>query len=232
MVLRRLPLVVVAAIALVLTPTAHAEDKPRPVTRSISLTMAVSGMAVVPMAYRVAVTPATGASSLRAIVQVRSARGWVATRGSSMDRRGRAAGTLVSNRPGAKTYRAVLVSARGRVLAVTPPTTVTWSRLEHRIDLLCERTEAEVGIDVPCTITVSPAVRLEDMLAYLQFRDRTDWTMLEALRVRADGTARTHVAGLAPGIGEYRAILMRQAQFQASSAIVTVTYSDPASLRP
>lgn len=230
--LRRLPIIVVAAVALILTPAAHAEDKPRPVTRSISLTVATSGMAVVPVDYRVAVTPAAGARALRAVVQVRSARGWVTTRGSSLDRRGRAAGTLVSNRPGTKTYRAVLLSARGRVLAATPPTTVTWSRLEHRIDLLCERTEAEVGIDVPCTITVSPAVRLEDMVVYLEFRDRTNWTLLEAMRVRTDGTARTHVAGLVPGIGEYRAVLMRQAEFQGSSAMVTVTYSDPASLRP
>lgn len=230
--LRRLSIVVVAAVALVLTPAAHAEDKPKPVARSISLTMATSGMAVVPVGYRVSVTPATGVSSLRAIVQVRSARGWVTTRGSSVDRQGRAAGTLVSNRPGAKTYRAALLSARGRVIAVTPPTTITWSRLEHRIDLTCERSEETVGIDIPCTITVSPAVRLQDMVAYLQFRDRTDWTLLEALRVRTDGTVRTHVAGLTPGIGEYRAILVRQAEFQASSAMVTVTYSDPASLRP
>jgi hypothetical protein len=212
--------------ALAGTPAALAEDDPRPpVRRTLTLLLPDTGMAVVPLAYRVRATPSAGATRLRAAVQVRSARGWVTLRSSAPDGRGSAAGSLVSNRPGEKTYRAVLMSPQGRMLATTSPATVTWSRLEHRVTLQCDRESALIGVDIPCTIRVSPAVRLDDMIAVLQLRGRTDWLLVEASRLRTDGEIRTHVSGFVPGLAEYRVILLHNARVQAESAIVTVAYS-------
>jgi hypothetical protein len=226
-VLRKPVIAICVVFALAGTPAALAEDDPRtPVRRTLTLMLPDTGMAVVPLAYRVRATPTAGATRLRAAVQVRSARGWVTLRSSAPDGRGSAAGSLVSNRPGEKAYRAVLMSPQGRVLVTTPPATVTWSRLEHRVGLQCDRGSALIGVDVPCTVRVTPAVRLDDMIAVLQVRGRTDWVLVEASRLRTDGEARTHVNGFAPGIAEYRVILMRNAQVQAESSIATVAYSD------
>lgn len=224
--LRRPVIAISIVFALAVTPAVLAEEDPRPpVRRTVTLMLPDTGMAVVPIAYRIRATPTTGATRLRAAVQVRSDRGWVTLRSSAPDRKGSAAGTLVSNRPGEKVYRAVLVSPQGRVLASTVPTTVTWSRLEHQVTLQCNSGSAVIGVDLPCKINVSPAVRLDDMVAILQVRGRTDWVLVEASRLRTDGEARTHVTGFAPGPADYRVLLMRDAQVQAESAIVTVTYS-------
>ncbi len=193
-----------------------------PIKRTIALTLTDAAMAAVPIGYRIRATPATGAPRLRVAVQVRSARGWVTLRSSAPDRRGNVSGSVVSNRAGVKQYRAILLSTRGRVLSATPPTTVTWTRLEHRVELACTAASAPVGVDVPCTIAVTPAVRLEDMIAVLQMRGRTEWIPLEAARVPASGRVSTHVTGLAPGTAEFRAQLMRDAVVRAESAMVSI----------
>ena len=214
--------------ALLATPSAVAEEEPpRPIKRTITLQVPDAGMAAVPIEFQVTTTPAKDARSVRMAVQVSSKRGWVNLRTVSPDRRGSAAGTLVSNRAGNKEYRAVVLSPTGRVLAASRPTVTAWAPLVHDVSLRCERADAAIGVDVPCTITVSPPVRLDDMVTVLQEWSRTDWLMLEAARVPGKGTVRTHVAGIAAGVGEYRAILMRDGLVRAESAVVTVTYSAP-----
>jgi len=215
-------------LALAATPAAIAEEEPpRPVKRVVTLQVPDAGMAAVPIAFRVTTTPVKDARNVRMAVQVSSKRGWVNLRTVAPDRRGSAAGTIVSNRAGNKEYRAVVLSPTGRVLAASGPTVTTWAPLVHDVSLRCERADAAIGVDVPCTITVSPPVRLDDMVTVLQQRSRTDWLTLEAARMPEKGTVRTHVAGIAAGVGEYRAILMRDGLIRAESAVVTVTYSAP-----
>lgn len=226
---RRALLTAVLLVLCVGSGAATAEERPRPpVKRTVALALTGEGMAAVPVTYRIRATPTAGVSRLRAAVQVRAQRGWVTLRSSAPDRRGNASGSVVSNRPGVKEYRAVLLSTRGRVLSSTSPMTVTWTRLEHGVDLSCSATSAPVGADVPCMITVSPAVRLEEMIVVLQMRGRTEWILLEASRLRQDGTARTHVTGLGPGPAEFRVQLMRDALVRAESGVVTVDFEAPA----
>lgn len=223
---------VVAACAVALcagSQVAAADEKPpTPVKRTVALSLADTGMAAVPVTYRIRATPAAGAPRLRAAVQVRSTRGWVTLRSSAPDRRGNATGSIVSNRAGIKEYRAVLLSTRGRVLSATSPVTLTWTRFEHGVDLACTSASAPLGTDVPCTITVSPAVRLDNMIAVLQMRGRTEWILVEAVRVPSRGKIRTHVTGIFSGPAEFRVQLLRDASVRAESEIETVDFSDPA----
>lgn len=223
--LRRFAITLCIALVCSGAPLAAAEDEPKPpIKRSVSLTVTSDGMAAVPMPYRVAVSPAAGARSLRAAVQVLSERGWVTLRSNTPDRRGGATGTIVSNRAGVKDYRAVILSAKGRVVASSRPTSVTWAPLVHSVGLSCTRSSAAVGSDIPCRVTVTPAVRMDDLIAVLQVRDRDGWLLIEAMRIPQDGAVGTHVVGHAEGTAEYRAVLMRDASVRAESQILTVTY--------
>jgi hypothetical protein len=226
-VLRRLTIVALAVAAVwTSAPLAVAEDPAEPpVKRTVSLDVARNGMAVVPVAYRITVSPARAVPRLRAAIQVRADRGWVTLRTATPDRRGLTTGSIVSNRPGQKQYRAVLFTPKGRVAVASAVTSVEWSPLEHRITLDCVRPSAPVGIDIPCTMVVDPAAHLDDMIAVLQVRSRSNWLFVEAIRVPDDGRARTHVSGLAGGNAEYRAVLMRDARIRAESTIVTITHT-------
>jgi hypothetical protein len=192
----------------------------------VTLTLPSEGMAVVPLDFQTQAAPADTAQRLRAAVQVRSTnRGWVVLTSVPLDKRGRGDGALASNRPGSKDYRAVLISARGRVVAVSPASSVTWAKLEHSADLACDTDSAPAGTRVACTIAVSPAVRLDDMVVSLQVQGRTQWINLESFRVPERGLIRTDVLGRVAGDASYRAILMRNAEVLTQSGIVTVTYS-------
>jgi hypothetical protein len=192
----------------------------------VSLTLPSEGMAVVPLDFQLQAAPADAAQRLRAAVQVRSAdRGWVALKPVPLDKRGRGVGALASNRPGNKDYRAVLLSTRGRVVAASPVTSVAWAKLEHSADLTCDTDSAQVGTRVACTIAVSPAVRLDDMVVSLQTQGRTQWINLESFRVPERGIIRTDVLGRLAGDASYRAILMSNAEVLTQSGVVTVTYS-------
>jgi hypothetical protein len=224
-VIRRFVITLCVALMCSAPPLAAAEDAPKqPIKRSISLTLTGEAMAAVPMPYRVTVSPAADTRSLRAAVQVLSERGWVTLRSVTPDRRGGASGTIVSNRAGVKDYRAVVLSAKGRVVASSRPTSVTWTPLVHSVGLSCTRSSATVGNDIPCRVTVTPAVRMDDMIAALQVHDRDVWLLIEAMRIPQDGAVRTHVVGHAAGAAEYRAVLMRNASVRAESEILTITY--------
>jgi hypothetical protein len=226
-VIRRAILLLILGAALIATPSISAEEDPRPAPRpAVALTMPREGMAVVPLEFQLRATPSDVAQRLRATVQVRSAeQGWVALTSVPLDRRGRGDGLLVSNRPGSKDYRAVLVSARGRVVAASPTTTVTWAKLVHSVDLACGTDSAPVSTRVACTIAVTPAVRLDDMVVSLQLHGRTQWINLESFRVPDRGVIRTDVVGRATGNVQYRAILMHKAELLTESAVVTISYA-------
>lgn len=184
-------------------------------------------MAEVRQPFRIDVTPAPTAEGVVSALQVKSAAGYVTQQRLALDKRGRASGLVVSNRPAVRTYRAVLLSARGRVLAASPSVTVTWAPLAYSPALSCSRSSAPINVDIPCTITVTPLVRLEGMLASLQVMGRTEWVPMEATLVPAKGTIQTHVTGLEAGVGMYRVLLLRDAKVVAESPTISITYSAP-----
>jgi hypothetical protein len=218
---------VALAGALAATPAVGADERPPPIKRSITVSVPAQGMAAVPMSFTVSATPAKRLAEVTAVIQVRSRQGFTTVRPAKLDNRGKATGTIVSNRAGIKEYRAALLSAKGRVVAASTPVTVTWAPLRHSVALDCAASSAPVGVDIPCTITVTPAVRLDRMIASLEVMGRTAWVPLEAARVPTDGTLATHVAGIDAGEGIYRVRILRDARTVTMSPTVSFAYSAP-----
>lgn len=203
----------------------NADERPPASKPAVSLDLATSGMAEVRERFRIAVAPAPKAEGVTVALQVKSSAGYVTQQRLRLDARGRAAGLVVSNRPATRTYRAVFVSARGRVLATSTPVTVTWTPLTYAAALTCAQSSALIRVDIPCTIKVTPTVRLDRMIASLQVMGRTEWVPIEAARVPANGVIATDVEGLEPGVGMYRVLLLRDAKLVAESPPVSITYS-------
>ena len=218
---------VALAGVLAATPAVVADERPPPIKRSITVSVPAQGMAAVPMAFTVSTTPAKRLAEVTAVLQVRSRQGFTTVRPVKLDNRGNATGTIVSNRAGIKEYRAALLSAKGRVVAASTPVTVTWAPLKHSVALDCAASSAPVGVDVPCTVTVTPAVRLDRMIASLEVMGRTTWVPIEAARVPADGTLATHVTGIDVGEGVYRVRILRDAREVTMSPTVSIAYSAP-----
>ena len=218
---------VALAGALAATPAVGADEQPPPIKRSITVSVPAQGMAAVPTAFAVSATPAKRLAEVTAVIQVRSRQGFTTVRPVKLDNRGKATGTIVSNRAGIKEYRAALLSAKGRVVAASTPVTVTWAPLKHSVALDCAASSAPVGVDIPCTVTVTPAVRLDRMIASLEVMGRTAWVPLEAARVPTDGTLETHVAGIDAGEGIYRVRILRDARAITISPTVSIAYSAP-----
>lgn len=203
----------------------NADERPPASKPAVSLDLATSGMAEVRERFRIAVAPAPKAEGVTVALQVKSSAGYVTQQRLRLDARGRAAGLVVSNRPATRTYRAVFVSARGRVLATSTPVTVAWTPLTYAAALTCAQSSALIRVDIPCTIKVTPTVRLDRMIASLQVMGRTEWVPIEAARVPANGVIATDVEGLEPGVGMYRVLLLRDAKLVAESPPVSITYS-------
>lgn len=217
-----------ALVALVVAaPSASADERPPTRKPTVTLDLAATGMAAVRQPFRVAVAPAPQAEGVKAALQVQSADGYVTQQVLRLDSRGRASGLVVSNKDAVRTYRAVLLSARGRVLAASTPIAVAWAPLRHEVTLACSSASAPIRVDIPCTIAVTPAVRLDRMITSLQVMGRTGWVPLEALPVPVDGVVETHVEGIEPGIGMYRALLLRDARLLAESPTISIAYSTP-----
>lgn len=228
MIRRLATALIVGALVVALAPAgAHADDRPAAPKSTAALTLETTGMAEVRQPFRIAVTPAPTTEGVVSALQVKSAGGYVTQQRLRLDKRGRASGLVVSNRAAVRTYRAVLLSARGRVLAASPSVTVTWAPLAYSPTLSCARSSAPINVDIPCTITVTPLVRLEGMIASLQVMGRTEWISLEVVRVPAKGTIQTHVAGLEAGVGMYRVLLLRDAKVVAESPTISIAYSAP-----
>ena len=218
----------IAAGALMLAPAAVSADERPPARKaSITLDLTTTAMAEVREPFRVAVAPAPKAEGVTAALQVQSSAGYVTQQRLRLDARGRASGLVVSNRAAVRTYRAVLLSARGRVLATSPPVSVDWAPLTYSAALTCAQSSAAIRVDIPCTITVTPTVRLDRVVASLQVMGRTQWVPLEAVRVPSSGVIRTDVEGLEPGIGMYRVLLLRDARLLAESPTISIAYSAP-----
>ena len=163
---RRLLALLLAVSALALMPAAASADERPPGRKpAVTLDLATSGMAEVRQHFRIDVSPPPKADGVTVALQVKSANGYVTQQRLRPDGRGRATGLVVSNRAATRTYRAVLLSARGRVLAASTPVTVTWTPLTYPATLTCGQSSAPIRVELPCTIPVTPTVKLDRMIA-------------------------------------------------------------------
>ena len=225
---RRLLALLLTVSALALTPAAVSADERPPARKpSVALDLSTSGMSEVREPFRIVIAPVPKAEGVTAALQVQSSAGYVTQQRMRLDARGRASGLVVSNRAATRTYRAVLLSARGRVVAASTPVTVTWAPLTYTPTLRCSQSSSPIRVDIPCTITVAPTVKLDRMIASLQVMGRTEWVPMHAVRVPAGGVIASHVEGLEPGIGMYRVLLLRDAKVLAESPTISITYSAP-----
>ena len=225
---RRLLALLLTLSALALMPAAVSADERPPARKpSVTLDLSTSGMAEVRQRFRITVAPVPKSEGVTVALQVQSAAGYVTQQRLRMDARGRVTGLVVSNRAATRNYRAVLLSARGRVLAVSTPVTVAWTPLTYTATLTCAQSSAPTGVDIPCTIKVTPKVRLDDVIFTLEVMSRSGWLLLEAAHVPTAGVASTHVAGTEPGVGMYRALLLRDAKLLAESPTLSIAYSAP-----
>lgn len=225
---RRLLALLLTLSALALMPAAVSADERPPARKpSVTLDLSTSGMAEVRQRFRITVAPVPKSEGVTVALQVQSAAGYVTQQRLRMDARGRVTGLVVSNRAATRTYRAVLLSARGRVLATSTPVTVTWAPLIYTATLTCAQSTAPIRVEIPCTITVMPTVKLDRMIASLQVVGRTEWVPMEAVRVPQGGVIATHVEGLEPGVGLYRVLLLRDAKLIAESPTLSIAYSAP-----
>ena len=223
---RRLCALLLTVSALALMPAAVSADERAPARKpAVTLDLATSGMAEVRQPFRIAVAPAPTAEGVTAALQVQSATGYVTQQRLRLDKRGRASGLVVSNKAATRTYRAVLLSARGRVLATSTPVTVTWAPLAYTATLACSQSSAPIRVDIPCTIKVTPTVKLDDVIFTLEVMSRSGWLMLEAADMPMAGVATTHVAGAEPGVGMYRVLVLRDAKLLAESPTISIAYS-------
>jgi hypothetical protein len=224
--LRRGTAFVIAVLAACLAATmAATAAEPLPAKRPvITLALPTSAMAEVPANFRISATPASSTAKTVAILQVKTSRGFETLQRRTLDARGRTRGVIVSNEAASRTYRAALLSKRGRVIATSQPVTLTWAPLRYTARLDCAKKTAPVRVEIPCTISVTPQVNLKGIVAVLQHQGATDWFLLEALNLSAKGLAASHVDWHAPSVEQYRVHLLREAVVIAESAPVSITY--------
>ena len=189
-----------------------------------TLTAPVTGMVHVPVPYSVTVKPAP--SNAVARLQTASSSGWVKIDQVAIDAKGQAKGTVVSSATGTRSYRAAIVDrTTGRVLAYSATITISFSPLRHTAALSCDKSTAPVGVDVGCSIIVTPKVRLSGLSARLEVRGKSSWISIDTWGVPSSGTIATDVEGFEPGVGRYRVRLFRNGTEVSVSNTVTITWT-------
>ena len=189
-----------------------------------TLTAPVTGMVHVPVPYSVTVKPVPSHAVAR--LQTASPSGWVKIDQVAIDAQGRAKGTTVSSVTGTRQYRAAIVDrTTGKVVAYSATITISFSPLRHTAGLSCARSTAPVGVDVACSIVVTPKVRLSGLSARLEVRGRSSWISIDTWGVPSSGTIATDVEGLEPGVGKYRVRLLRNGTEVSVSNTVSITWT-------
>lgn len=196
--------------------------------RTITLSAPASAMAYVPATFTVRVAPRADAI---AQVQVATSQGWVRVKQAALNDRGTAQVTLTNNQAAKRSYRAAIISrSTGKVIGYSSRVTVTWTPLTHSVSLACSQSSAPIRVRVPCTISVTPAIRLAGLAVVLQVKGRTDWIRMDYQLVPTDtGKVSVTVEGLEPGLGMYRVLLLRSGtgtQVGVSNT-VSVSWSAP-----
>ena len=189
-----------------------------------TLTAPVTGMVHVPVPYSVTVKPVPSHAVAR--LQTASSSGWVKIDQVAIDANGQAKGTVVSTVTGTRSYRAAIVDrTTGRVLAYSATITISYSPLLHTAGLSCAKSTAPVGVDVACSIVVTPKVRVSGLNARLEVRGRSSWVPIDSWGVPSSGTITTDVEGFEPGVGRYRVRLFRSGTEVSVSNTVTIAWT-------
>lgn len=192
----------------------------------VTASAAATGMVAVPQTVTVRTQPAVATRVVH--LQMATSAGWVKVANTRLDSQGRASMTVKVTTQGVRKYRAALWNATGsRVVAYSAPFSVTFAPLAYAAQLSCTSSSAVIRVKIPCTIRVTPTVRLTGLSEVLQVMGRTDWQTMGAWSVPATGVRDVTVEGLEPGVGKYRVLLVRNGMQIAESNTVSIGYSAP-----
>lgn len=217
--------VVVAVLTGGLSPVIGAATATAAVPWSLSISAPSTAMAWTTAPVSVSVAPPSKAAGRTVALQVKSASGFVTRDRARVDNSGRAHFTVVNERPSAVTYRVALVVGGGAPMVYSSPVTIRWVPLAYRVRLGCASTSSPIRVDIPCTISVTPAVRVQGLAAVLQVTGRTTWVTIDSFRVPPSSTIATDVEGFEPGLGKYRVRLLRSGNLLTTSNTVSIAYS-------
>lgn len=217
-------------LAATLTPAAAVQASgpaaPAATSYTVSLKAPSRAMVYTDATFRFTASPAAKAAGLKVGLQVRSnALGWYTTKRTTLDATGTATIDLTRKATGKVDYRAALYSSGGRVLAYSKRTTVTWTALKYSVSLRCAQTASTIRVDIPCTITVTPAVRRTGLSARFRVMGMNNWVYFDSFRVPASGVIETDVEGYQPGVGKYQVVLVRSGKTLAESNTFNIAYS-------
>jgi hypothetical protein len=222
----------VAALSLgmlmAITPgvAARATPSPTATSYSVSLKAPTRSMTYTDATFRFTAGPKAKAAGLKVGLQVRSnSLGWYTTKRTTLDANGTATIALTRKSNGKVDYRAALYSSSGRVLAYSKRTSVTWTALKYTVSLRCDKSASKIRVDIPCTITVTPAVRRTGLSARFRVMGMNNWVYFDSFRVPASGVIKTDVEGYQPGVGKYQVVLVRSGTTLAESNTFNIAYS-------
>jgi hypothetical protein len=216
----------VATLAPAAAVQASGPAAPAATAYTVSLKAPSRSMTYTEATFSFTASPAAKAAGLRVGLQVRSnSLGWYTTKRATLDANGTATIALTRKSTGKVDYRAALYSPGGRVLAYSKRTTVTWTALKYAVSLRCDKSASEIRVDVPCTITVTPAVRRTGLVARFRVMGMNSWVYFDSFKLPASGVINTDVEGYQPGVGKYQVVLVRSGKVLAESNTFSIAYS-------
>ena len=202
----------------------------RPTGVMYTASLAISGESAAvttAVSYRVTTTPSAKTAGRTVLLQIDSGTRWRTIDRPRVGNDGVAASTVTSKTSGTKRYRAVLVNAGdGRTLARSTVATFTWTKLSLSPRLTLSRSSSPIRVNVPYSVTVTPAEMAAGMRAAIQVKGRTSWQGVDVRRLNKSGRAAGTVEGYAPGVGRYRVqVLNPTGKVLATSPTVSITYT-------
>ena len=88
------------------------------------------------------------------------------------------------------------------------------------------KSTAEVGVDVPYTITVQPAAKAKGKRVRVQVKGIVAWRGIDSFRLGSSGRVEDDVEGYQPGVGKYRVLVVsKSGRVLATSPVVSVTWT-------
>lgn len=193
-------------------------------TYAATLSAPAAATVGVPTVVTVRVTPAP--ANAVAQIQVGTTSGWVRIEQVAVGSNGVATANVSSEVTGTRAYRAAIIQrSNGHVLANSKPVDIAWRPVTYTAALACTKSTAVVRVEVPCSITVTPAVRLSGLVAQVQVKGMSAWVPIDTWSIPASGVRSITVTGVNPGLGQYRVRLVRAGLQVAVSNTVSIAWT-------
>jgi len=120
--------------------------------------------------------------------------------------------------------RTTAIAGTVAVLGILSPAPAMGADLKPTLSIA--QTTAPVGVDVPYTITVTPAAKAKGKRVRIQVKGIVAWRGIDSFRLGPSGRIKDDVEGYQPGLGRYRVLVVAQSgKVLAKSPVVSVTWT-------